>query len=269
MAMQRITNTANFKCHLVIWHPIPSVSPMLLSSNLSNAKVLPHILASCSPWSYSPAVSQAVSSALDKGFLHLLQKFHSQDQSSSWGNSLDRAFVLRSAGFSFVEILKASNHWRLIACYVHILPSLTQVSWKTLGHLLNQDVVATRVWLPMPHLGTLVLSRCKAPACGAWCQTSYLHTYTTSAWLSDAVRHSYNTSSYPWKHHIACQLLDRTHCCLCRPCHVHFLWTAPIGFRLVTTLWGLPGGPAGNRTATGSLSATSRTSPYQLLHRDA
>ena len=28
-------------------------------------------------------------------------------------------------------------------------------------------------------------------------------------------------------------------------------------------------GPAGNRTATGSLSATSRTSPYQLLHRDA
>ena len=28
-------------------------------------------------------------------------------------------------------------------------------------------------------------------------------------------------------------------------------------------------GPAGNRTATGSMSATSRTSPYQLLHRDA
>ena len=28
-------------------------------------------------------------------------------------------------------------------------------------------------------------------------------------------------------------------------------------------------GPAGNRTATGGLSATLRTSPYQLLHRDA
>ena len=33
--------------------------------------------------------------------------------------------------------------------------------------------------------------------------------------------------------------------------------------------WRLTCGPAGNRTATGSLSATSRTSPYQLLHRDA
>ena len=28
-------------------------------------------------------------------------------------------------------------------------------------------------------------------------------------------------------------------------------------------------GPAGDRTATGNLPATSRTSPYQLLHRDA
>ena len=33
--------------------------------------------------------------------------------------------------------------------------------------------------------------------------------------------------------------------------------------------WRLTCGPAGNRTATGSLSATSRTSAYQLLHRDA
>ena len=41
-------------------------------------------------------------------------------------------------------------------------------------------------------------------------------------------------------------------------------WLSPGHHTLTLTC-----GPAGNRTATGSLSATSRTSPYQLLHRDA
>ena len=49
--------------------------------------------------------------------------------------------------------------------------------------------------------------------------------------------------------------------CQCRPqewsLQAFFFWSAPIGFRLVTTLR-LTCGPAGNRTATGSLSATSR-----------
>ena len=47
-----------------------------------------------------------------------------------------------------------------------------------------------------------------------------------------------------------------------------FLWSVPGAFRLVTTLR-LTCGPAGNRTTTGSLSASSRTTLYQLLHRDA
>ena len=47
-----------------------------------------------------------------------------------------------------------------------------------------------------------------------------------------------------------------------------FLWSAPLSFDWSPHLR-LTCGPAGNRTTTGSLSASSRTTPYQLLHRDA
>ena len=47
-----------------------------------------------------------------------------------------------------------------------------------------------------------------------------------------------------------------------------FLWPAPLSFDWSPHLR-LTCGPAGNRTTTGSLSASSRTTPYQLLHRDA
>ena len=47
-----------------------------------------------------------------------------------------------------------------------------------------------------------------------------------------------------------------------------FLWPAPLSFDW-SPLLRLTCGPAGNRTTTGSLSASSRTTPYQLLHRDA
>ena len=48
----------------------------------------------------------------------------------------------------------------------------------------------------------------------------------------------------------------------------NFLWPAPLSFDWSPHLR-LTCGPAGNRTTTGSLSASSRTTPYQLLHRDA
>ena len=54
-------------------------------------------------------------------------------------------------------------------------------------------------------------------------------------------------------------------------CYAHsllFLWPAPLSFDWSPHLR-LTCGPAGNRTTTGSLSASSRTTPYQLLHRDA
>ena len=46
-----------------------------------------------------------------------------------------------------------------------------------------------------------------------------------------------------------------------------FLWSAPLSFDWSPYLR-LTCGPAGSRTTTGSLSASSRTTPYQLLHRD-
>ena len=59
------------------------------------------------------------------------------------------------------------------------------------------------------------------------------------------------------------------------PCMVYvssskriFLWPAPLSFDWSPHLR-LTCGPAGNRTTTGSLSASSRTTLYQLLHRDA
>ena len=46
---------------------------------------------------------------------------------------------------------------------------------------------------------------------------------------------------------------------------VFFLWSAPVAGSHLR----LPSGPAGIRTATGSLSALARPTPYQLSHRIA